>query len=439
MQERGQRQGHRREGPPCRTGAVLAVSVCATLSAAVAPALELGDAVVTSRLDSPLVAVIRVADATPAELDQLRADIPQPEVFRRYGLDRPDFLTGATVGVRRASDGSTVLELRSRRAVSEPFVTVLLAVEWGNGRTLREFNLAVERPGYSAEALSPVELPRASAAAGVAEVVVVGRGDTLQRIARKVSRRLGVGLSQTMVAIYRTNPAAFGATMNDLRAGAELLIPDAATIVGMSKEIADQEVAGSIVDWRRRSGVAVASDASMPGRVRLVAASGVALGGSEAVLRPVRIEGPESAGAAVADPAAARIAELESQLLAERRRLELSQNELARLQERAAQQVAVASTQPRSSGAFAWLFAAALVAVAVLVRSLSSTRRLMRRAQLETESLNRALAAAVASRMAVARPERRGALEATSSREPALAVGTVPQSTPDISQRTPSL
>lgn len=423
---------------PRRLFVTLAIWACAALSQSAASALELGEAVVTSRLDEPLLAVIRVVDATPAELGRLRADIPQAEVFRRYGLDRPDFLTGATVELRAAADGSSVLELRSRRAVSEPVVTLLLAVDWGDGSVLREFNLVIDRPGYSAEAMPPVEVPRAAAVEGVTEVITVARGATLHGIALAVSRRTGVSLPQTMVSIYHANPAAFGATMNELRAGVELRIPDAATLALRSRDSAVTEVVRSIGEWRRRDGVAVVRDASTAGRVRLVAASGVAVGGGGSIAQPVQPEEPAPAADIVPDASAARIAELESRLLDERRRLEASQAELAQLRQRAAQPVDAEPEQPGPPVALAWLFAAAMIVVAALVYLLLVTRRSMLKARRETESLNRALAAAVSGPVASAHPERRPRREPMPSPEPAPAVATVAPPAEDRPQRTRS-
>ena len=129
---------------PLRLSAALALAGIASQ----VQALGLGEARVISGLNAPLVAEIEVIDATAAELAALRAEVPGRDIFTRYGLDRPGFLADATVTLRSPAAGRPVLVLRSEQAVSEPFVTVLVAAEWGRGRVLREFNLV---PGNGTE------------------------------------------------------------------------------------------------------------------------------------------------------------------------------------------------------------------------------------------------------------------------------------------------
>jgi len=459
--------------PRVAVAAVLLMAVAAA-AAPTARALSLGDAVVTTRLDAPLVAVIRVVGATPDELARLRVEIPAADVFTRYGLDRPAFLAGATVELRRAADGSPVLELRTVGAVDDPFITVLLAADWGDGSLLREFNLAIDRPGYAAEALAPVEVrlpalvavgadapapraatalpvdgsgpPRDDSAPSVAVVVgaaapdaridtpaprigpqtiTVGRGATLYQIAVEVARRTGLSVDRVAVGIYRANPQAFGATMNDLRAGAVLRIPDAAALAGLSSDMVATEMARTVADWRRRGGTSV-EIGSTGGRVRLVAASGVAVGDTAA---PARTE-PAPPTAPEQQAAADRVVELERLLSEERQRLEVSQTELARLQERAAaeaaraaQRTAAAAAEGASETRFAWLFAAALLVIATLVYLLFGARRGVRIAQRETASANRALAAAVSAPVVASVA---ASAAAAAPRRDATGAGTVP-------------
>ena len=113
---------------PCRLGSMALLVTALWMSRA--EALGLGEARVTSGLNAPLIAEIEVLDATPAELQALRAEIPAREVFTRYGLDWPGFLSTASVTLRAGAGAAPVLVLRSEQPVSEPFITVLIAANW---------------------------------------------------------------------------------------------------------------------------------------------------------------------------------------------------------------------------------------------------------------------------------------------------------------------
>src|SRR5262245_55556860 len=90
-----------------------------------AMALGLGDIRLLSPLNAPLDAEIELIDATPEELNGLKALIASRETFSRYGLDWPAFLSGVTVRTQRSADGRDIIKLRSNETVTEPFLTLL--------------------------------------------------------------------------------------------------------------------------------------------------------------------------------------------------------------------------------------------------------------------------------------------------------------------------
>jgi pilus assembly protein FimV len=335
-----------------------------------AEALGLGEARVTSGLNAPLIAEIEVLDATPAELQALRAEIPAREVFTRYGLDWPGFLSTASVTLRAGAGAAPVLVLRSEQPVSEPFITVLIAANWGRGRVLREYNLVVDRPDETVPGLAPVEVrgptvdagrdgaiereepvtiadppPQpmrpaspeptrsASAAAGSIEV---RRGDTLSRIAEGVAQRSGVTRAQALVGLYQANPEAFGASMNDLRAGAVLRIPDAAELEALPPMLVAREVDRAIKDWRQRSGLPTRV-ADPGGRLRLVAPSEVTVGTGGGAIVPTGSGAGSAAAGRGEETVEQRLARIEAELIEKQRLLEVTSSQLAELQARAAE------------------------------------------------------------------------------------------------------
>ena len=233
-------------------------SVAASLLAVVpglSCALGLGSIQLKSGLNAPLNAEIELI-ASPEELGTLKAQIASRDMFSRYGLDYPTFLSGIQVKIIRAADGRDVITLTSTAPMVEPFVTILVEASWARGRNLREYTVLFDPPVFAPEgaAAAPVaapvtgggersgvvERPAPVAApvpppspapappAGEGGTYVVRDGDSLSAITR---RTFGEGSAdQAMIATYRGNPGAFGDNINELRAGAVLRLPDGGAI-----------------------------------------------------------------------------------------------------------------------------------------------------------------------------------------------------------------
>lgn len=406
---------------PLRVLAALALAGIATQ----VQALGLGEARVISGLNAPLVAEIEVIDATPEELAALRAEIPGRDIFTRYGLDRPGFLTTASVTLLNPADGRPVLVLRTEQPVAEPIVTVLVAANWGRGRVLRGFKLMVDRPSATAEPLEPIEVlapaivsersgtlerapqvaeqavpplvatttpapaapertesavePSRTATrpiAGRGDAVTVRRGDSLYNIAERLSRRSAASTSQLMVGLYRANPEAFGASMNDLRSGAVLRVPDLAELSALSPSMVAAEVDRAVSVWRNRGGAATRA-ADPGGRLRLVAPTEVAVGTGKAAAAD---ETPEQ-----------RLARVEQELLEKERLLQVTNAQLAALQAKSA--AAPTTAQSGLVGALRalfgkawWSWALLLLAVFALVAVLMAVRRRAATAEAELQA-----------------------------------------------------
>src|SRR5688572_28007071 len=96
----------------------------------VALALGLGDIRLLSPLNAPLEAEIELVGASAEELANLKAQIASRETFSRYGLEWPALLSFVSLRTMPTNDGRDVLQLRSTEAVTEPFLTVLVEVNW---------------------------------------------------------------------------------------------------------------------------------------------------------------------------------------------------------------------------------------------------------------------------------------------------------------------
>ena len=132
------------------------------LTPAAALGLGLGEIRLNSSLNEPLSAEIDLVAATPEELATLNAQLASQEVFARYGLDRPAFLGSLEFSVGRGQDGRSVLLVHSRDAISEPFVSFLIDVNWPRGRLLREYTVLLDPPAMLAPGDSPAPAPVAA-------------------------------------------------------------------------------------------------------------------------------------------------------------------------------------------------------------------------------------------------------------------------------------
>jgi pilus assembly protein FimV len=370
------------------------VSLC-SLWADASWALGLGEIHLSSALNEPMNADIDIIAATPDELTALRATLAPREAFTRYGIDRPPFLSSLTFKVGKAKDGHDVLMVRSNEAIPEPFVTFLVDVNWARGHLMREYTVLLDPPVYTpgdnAHAAAPVTAPStapqastpaapppassvaASGAAAAPEAsagrrsrshrapsnseaastgaassspgpaaasapsggtVTVSKGDTLTKIARSLNASSPADIDQTMIALYRANPDAFGGNINVLRQGSVLRVPGADDIAALNQKEAIGEVHRQMEAWRGAEGAAEPA-----GHLRLVAPSA---GGSGAA-------GNNAGASSGADTQALkdRVKDLEGQLAESKRLIDIRNAELAELQRKLGQPVTPPpSTQP---------------------------------------------------------------------------------------------
>src|SRR5690348_12451443 len=131
-------------------------------------ALGLGDIRLLSPLNAPLDAEIEVVDATPEDLQSLQAQIASRDAFSRHGLEWPVFLSSVQVKTNRTGDGRATIKLKSADAITEPFITLLIEVNWARGHLMREYTMLLDPPVYtpgqsSNASNAPVAAPSAGA------------------------------------------------------------------------------------------------------------------------------------------------------------------------------------------------------------------------------------------------------------------------------------
>lgn len=292
----------------------IAGTVLALLAASAsfsASALGLGQIEVKSKIGQPFVAEIPIVTSDPSELEQLQAGLASPETFSRIGL-RPPIGIVADLQFTQALDarGNPIIRVTSTQPVSEPLLTFLVEVDWGQGRLVREYSALVDTPRTVSAPLQPeVTAPTVEAPAVIERPVVpsetvateakpepspteqagatkepapqdtqaiaptpvapppqvaatpisrpapdgsdyeVHSGDTLSAIAARVG---GAGtLDQTMIALLRANPDAFiDGNINRLKAGAVLRMPGDGAMTELDAQQARAIVHTQIQEWR---------------------------------------------------------------------------------------------------------------------------------------------------------------------------------------------
>ena len=278
-----------------------AVLLATTLGASSAWALALGKVSVQSHLGQPLRAEIDLPNITTEEAASLQVGVASPETFQAAGMDFNPMLGEVRFVLERRPNGRTVLLLTSERAVIEPFLDVVVDVNWANGHLVRGYTMLFDPPNLKAATPAPV-LPSTTATASTkptaktlppaapqtvqaepaapdpkseaedskATQVQVKAGDTAGQIAL-ANKPGNVTLEQMLVGMLRANPDAFiGSNVNRMKAGVVLDMPTETAATEVSPSEARRMIAAQSRDFneyrRRLAAVAPSSDTETPSR-----------------------------------------------------------------------------------------------------------------------------------------------------------------------------
>lgn len=192
---------------------------------------------------------------------------------------------------------------------------------------------AAAAPSAPAET-TPAAEAGSEAAGGMPATVTVSKGDTLTKIAHSLHAESRADVDQTMIALYRANPSAFGGNINVLHQGAVLRVPGADDIAALNQKEAIGEVHRQMDAWRS---AAAAGEAG--GHLRLVTPSA---GGTGAAATAAS----GNAGASEVQALRDRVKDLEGQLAESKRLIDIRNAELAELQHKVAPGTPAAKNAP---------------------------------------------------------------------------------------------
>jgi len=268
------------------------VALLVALLPCVAGAAGLGRLNVLSALGQPLVAEIELVSVTRDELGSLSARLAHPDTYRLANLQYSPALTGARLTIERRPNGQHYIKLISTRPVTEPFIDLLVELNWAAGRLAREYTALLDPPGMAPAVAAPVisaapesrpapepqpltqpqleaqpqpqpeSQPQVAAAPAASRPVApavpmaggkdygpIQRGETLGKIAKSVMPE-GVTLEQMLVALYRSNPDAFiRKNLNLVRTGKMLRVPDKEEVASITSGEAVKEYRTHVADW----------------------------------------------------------------------------------------------------------------------------------------------------------------------------------------------
>src|SRR5438552_7310723 len=103
-------------------------------------------------LGQPLRAEIEIVSLQKGEGDTLGARLAPGEVFRQANIDLNPALMSVKFAVQRRPSGQYVMTLTSGQAINEPFIDVLVELNWANGRLVREYTFLLDPPEYAGPA-----------------------------------------------------------------------------------------------------------------------------------------------------------------------------------------------------------------------------------------------------------------------------------------------
>jgi len=252
-------------------------------------AAGLGKLILNSALGQPLNAEIDIVATNSDEVSSLKASVATREAFAQAGINYEPIFSSFKSSIESRTNGNPYIKITSPQAVNDPFLNILMELNWASGRLLREYTVLLDPVEANTQNLAAPNVrsvplivatsqspERASADAKKDKQVKqvknssksingssnhtketygpVNRGDTLSSIARQVLPD-GVNLNQMLVALYRANRDAFiSSNMNLLRAGTILKIPEKNEITAIDASTAKAEIKMQVGDWHNYQG-----------------------------------------------------------------------------------------------------------------------------------------------------------------------------------------
>ena len=126
-------------------------------------------------LGQPLRAEIEIVNLQRGEAETLSTRIGTPDAFREAGVEFGAIVPQVRAALERRGDNRYVIRLSTQNPVEEPFVDLLVELNWASGRLVRQYTflldpteykgpqpIAAAPPKVAAPEAKPVEAPQAA-------------------------------------------------------------------------------------------------------------------------------------------------------------------------------------------------------------------------------------------------------------------------------------
>ena len=144
-------------------GRAITVAIIAAALALAAPfaahAAGLGRLNVLSPLGQPLNAEIEIVALRPGEEEGLTARVAGPEAFSAAGIEPAAVLNTMRFAIERRGS-QRILRVTTTQAVNDPFVELLVELQWQSGRLVREYTFLLDPPEYKSRDLALAPKPK---------------------------------------------------------------------------------------------------------------------------------------------------------------------------------------------------------------------------------------------------------------------------------------
>jgi len=303
----------------------------ALISSSAVHATGLGNLTLNSYLGQPFKAEIDIVSVKKEDIPSLSVKLASRETFQQSNVDYAPFLFTFRISIENRANGQPYVKITSPQRVVEPFLSMLIELNWSSGRLIREYTVLLDPPedalepdlpAVQVEPVVPSSVKPEPVAAEQPDSIIIENvvseeeptvkevapepekvpeqvpepeqktvsaeqpettygpvksGDTLAKIAQKVAHPR-VQLNQMLIALHRANPKAFSDNnMNRLKAGPILRIPDASEVAAISPDAADKEVKMQTANWeayRQKLAAEVDSSAASAGEESAQTATG---------------------------------------------------------------------------------------------------------------------------------------------------------------------
>ena len=120
-----------------------------------ADAAGLGQLKVISALGQPLRAEIDLISVPKDEVDLITARIATSDAYKRHNIEQQEGLTNVRFSVEKRPNGEPYLKVTSTQAFNEPFLDLLIQLDWPSGSLLREYTILLDPPGFQDKPTAP--------------------------------------------------------------------------------------------------------------------------------------------------------------------------------------------------------------------------------------------------------------------------------------------